>query len=224
MTFIVLALLTIIGPQDYVYAESKKIHGIDLSHFNGQVSWEKLTDKKAHIHFIVLKATEGVDYLDSEFVDHWESAKKHGFIRGAYHFFVAHDDPLQEANWYIHNVKLQKGDLFPIIDVERAQKNDKPGLKDRLQKFLAHIEQHYGVPPIVYTGPKFWEQYIGGKIHDGNLWIAQYEVAAPIIPSGWKDWTFWQFTQSASVSGVEKPVDMNLFSGSAQDLRQFVLQ
>ncbi|MCB0334556.1 MAG: hypothetical protein KDD55_13720 [Bdellovibrionales bacterium] len=204
-----------------VYAQSDAIHGIDLSHFNGEVQWPVLRKLENRPHFIVLKATEGIDYLDPAFNDHWEAALQHGFIRGAYHFFVAHDDPIAEAQWYIKNVSLQKGDLYPIVDVERATKNEKPGLKQRLQQFLSYLEKHYGVAPIVYTGPNFWNTSIGGSIHDGELWIAQYEVDAPSIPIGWNDWSFWQFTQEGKIAGVEKPVDMNRFSHSRKEFDQF---
>ncbi len=204
-----------------VYAQTDSVHGIDLSHFNGDVEWSVLQELENRPHFIVFKATEGVDYLDPAFKKHWVAARKHGFIRGAYHFFVAHDDPIAEAQWYIKNVPLQQGDLYPIVDVERAKKNEKPGLKKRLQQFLSLIKKHYGVSPIVYTGPHFWNTYIGESLHDGELWIAQYEVDEPSIPTGWKAWSFWQFTQEGKVSGVAKPVDMNRFSHSQREFEQF---
>lgn len=225
--FIVVAFSTMIlsetgGEQD---THTEHVFGIDLSHFNGDVDWKQLgAGEVGSPAFIVLKATEGVDYLDPTFVEHWSAAKEHGFIRGAYHFFVAHDDPDAEADWYIKNVTLMKGDLLPIVDVERATKKETRGLKERLYHFLEKIEAHYGERPLIYTGKKFWDTHVGRVLPNHGLWIAQYGVDKPTLPSGWDEWAFWQFTQQAMIPGVEKPVDRNRFSGRREELEQLLLE
>lgn len=192
------------------------VQGADLSHFNGEVEWDQV--EKSDLRFVVLKATEGVDWVDPTFAEHWESAKKSGFVRGAYHFFVSHDDPLEEAKWYVENVELEPGDLPPIVDVERADKKDKADLSKNLKSFLEVIEDHYGVKPIIYTGAKFWDSTIGEPLDGYHLWVAHYGVPKPSLPSGWDRWTFWQYTQGGKVEGIEKEVDLNRFSESEASL------
>ena len=41
------------------------VRGIDLSAYQGDVSWDVLADQK--IDFAFIKATEGSDYIDSQF-------------------------------------------------------------------------------------------------------------------------------------------------------------
>lgn len=197
------------------------VGGFDISHFNGEVDWSKVADTKKR--FVVLKATEGIDWVDPTFNTHWVAAKKAGLVRGAYHFFVSHDDPAQEAEWYIKNVALEKGDLPPIVDVERAEKTDLTDLAKRLREFVRKLEAHFGEKPIIYTGPNFWNSYIKEPFEDHHLWIADYGVPEPVMPHGWKRWTFWQFTQQASLPGVEKSVDLNSFAGGQAELDRLLL-
>ncbi len=197
------------------------VHGFDVSHFNGGVSWDVVS--KNDLNFVVLKATEGVDWVDPSFASHWQESKKNGFIRGAYHFFVSADDPVAEANWFIQNVALEPGDLPPVVDVERADKKDLPNLTANLKIFVSALEKHFGVPPIIYTGPKFWSSSIKEPFPNHALWVAEYGVTQPALPNGWNNWTFWQYSQQGVVSGVEKAVDLNTFTGTIEDLRKLLL-
>ncbi|MCA8898009.1 MAG: hypothetical protein KDA39_04740, partial [Hyphomonas sp.] len=43
--------------------------GIDLSHHNGRIDWDRLGE--APLDFIYLKATEGRDWKDPRFQDNW---------------------------------------------------------------------------------------------------------------------------------------------------------
>lgn len=67
------------------------VHGIDVSHYQGNIDWKMLTQTrqgKFPIHFVFMKASEGGDYGDKAFSSNFDSAKTHGFIRGAYHFTI----------------------------------------------------------------------------------------------------------------------------------------
>jgi len=206
---------------DHSSSKISKVHGFDISHFNGDVSWPTVKDSRNH--FVVLKATEGVDWVDPTFKSHWIESKRAGLIRGAYHFFVAHDDPVEEARWYIENVTLEPGDLPPIVDVERADKKEMATLADNLSLFVSTIEEHFGVKPIIYTGPNFWSSFIKKPFPEHHLWIADYGVDQPILPKGWKRWTFWQYSQEGALKGVEKPVDFNTFAGSLEELKALLM-
>ena len=74
----------IFGEQKYPAGYS--IHGIDISHHQGEINWERLrnaTIDNSPIRFIFIKATEGVDFLDENFNDNFYQAKDNNFIRGA---------------------------------------------------------------------------------------------------------------------------------------------
>jgi lysozyme len=44
------------------------------------------------------------------------------------------------------------------------------------------------------------------------------------MPGGWSDWTFWQFTDKASISGITGGVDCSYFHGGAQELAAWMQQ
>lgn len=74
---------------DAKYPEGYEIHGIDISHHQGDIDWELLRNamiEKCPIRFILIKATEGTSILDSKFRENFTQAREYGFIRGAYHF------------------------------------------------------------------------------------------------------------------------------------------
>lgn len=79
-----------------------EVHGIDISHYQGNIDWEELKQNKETdfpLHFIFMKATEGGDHGDDTFKQNFEQARQHGFIRGAYHFFTPRTDALKQADF-----------------------------------------------------------------------------------------------------------------------------
>ena len=57
------------------------------------------------------------------------------------------------------------------------------------------------------------------------LWLAHFTKAdAPLIPSGWDTWRFWQYFNKGKLAGFDQKVDvdMNRFNGSLQDLMTFI--
>jgi len=179
--------------------------GVDLSYHTGRVDWDTVAAQQ--LDFAYTLSTAGVDFHDPFYDSHWRRmARVH---RGAYHFFVAHDDPAEQARWFIANTPLAAGDLVPVVDIETLGDDPPDDLDDRLRIFTGIVEEHYGVKPIIYTGPKFWIDNLGDGWGDHLLWIAEYEVEAPTVPTGWNTWTLWQDRGNAEIDGVERVVDLN---------------
>ena len=107
---------------DASYPEGYEIHGIDISHHQGQIDWEELKDNgqidKYPVRFIYVKATEGASIIDENFRDNFHQAREYGFTRGAYHFYSVHSPAKAQAEYFIKNVQLENGDLPPVLDVE----------------------------------------------------------------------------------------------------------
>ncbi|MEZ5331906.1 MAG: GH25 family lysozyme [Thermoanaerobaculia bacterium] len=183
------------------------IEGLDVSYHSGRVDW---TAAKASGHtFGLTLATAGVDFRDPLLSAHWEGMRQAGLVRGAYHYFVADDDPADQARHFLSHVALEPGDLVPVIDIESLGTNPHHDLPQRLQAFIAEIENHLGVQPIIYTGPTFWDQHGSADFGDYPLWIAEYGVEAPRIPTGWTSWHLWQWRGDAALLGVASIVDLN---------------
>jgi len=196
-------------------------HGIDVSSHSGVVDWNAVRDEGHSFAFI--KASEGVDLPDPDFNANWTAAGDAGLVRGAYHFFVTEDDPELQARLFIETVQLDPGDLAPVVDIELIGRGTSPGLPDRLRRFLVLVEQRYGVRPIIYTSPKFWNTHFGDGFGHYPLWIAEYGVGEPTIPNGWEDWHLWQWKGDAAVDGVEKSADLSRVNRQADDLHRLLV-
>ena len=200
-----------------------KVHGIDVSHHQGAIDWEsvKATEKEEFpIRFVFMKATEGGDYKDRRFDENFRRAKEAGLIRGAYHFYNPYTDPIRQADFFITQVDLKKGDLAPVLDIERKPR-DKAQLQADLKVFLKRLELHYGVKPIIYTSFKYKTRYLDAPEFDAYpFWIAHYYVDSLSYIGTWQ---FWQHTDYGTVPGIETSVDLNVFNGSLNELNQFRL-
>ena len=201
-----------------------KVHGIDVSHHQGEIDWQavKGTEKQEYpIRFVFMKATEGGDYKDRRYAENFCRAGEVGLIRGAYHFYNPNTDPIRQADFFISQVKLVKGDLAPVLDIERKPR-DKAQLQADLKKFLNRIEQHYGVKPIIYTSYKYKHHYLDTpELDDYPFWIAHYYVDTLSYEG---DWQFWQHTDYGTVPGIDTSVDLNVFNGSWEELQRHRLR
>lgn len=201
-----------------------KVHGIDISHYQGTINWKELRNQqleKYPIRFVFVKATEGGDYADENFEKNFENARNYGFIRGAYHFYNPDVPALKQADFFISKVKLGQGDLPPVLDVEKKGFKSKHDLNVALKLWLDRVEMHYGVKPIIYASYKFKEAYLNDSLFDKYpYWIAHYYVDSVATNRTWK---FWQHTDIATIPGIKEDVDLNIFNGSLIDLQEMTI-
>lgn len=94
---------------------AKYIKGIDVAAWEPNINWEKVCAQD--IHFVFIKATQA-DFADRLFQSHWTGAKRAGILRGAYHFIDPRLDGRVQAETYLRTVKLESGDLPPVLDLE----------------------------------------------------------------------------------------------------------
>ncbi|MGN0310207.1 MAG: GH25 family lysozyme [Bacteroides sp.] len=195
------------------------IHGLDLSHHQGTVDWDELAYHHNPIfplRFVFMKATEGSDLADETFDVNFRSAREHGMIRGAYHYFNPKSDVNRQADFFIQHVALEQGDLPPVLDVEERGSLSKEELKRRVHQWLDRVEAHYHVKPIIYSGFKFRTKYLSDSLFNRYpYWIAHYYVDSVSYDGPWH---FWQHTDKGRVPGVSKRVDLNIFRGTEEEL------
>lgn len=202
-----------------------EVHGIDISHYQGKIDWDQVAQHRESdfpLHFVFMKATEGGDHGDDTFTANFAEAGKRGFIRGAYHFFSPKTDPLKQADFFIRTVKLSPGDLPPVLDVEVAGKKPKKELQQRIRQWLDRVESHYGVKPILYTSYKFKTHYLDDPLFDAYpYWIAHYYVDSVKYEGKWH---FWQHSDIGTVPGINHDVDLNVFNGTLEELREMTIK
>jgi lysozyme len=201
--------------------------GVDVSHYNGAISWK--TVAAAGIAFAYAKATESVGVSDKRFAANWKGMKAAGLPRGAYHFFHPQNPVDKQAAKFIAAVgSLAPGDLPPMLDLEETSATTDewdgvplPHRVPRALQWLQLVERALGRKPIVYTRRGFVQQKLGdaSALTPYPLWVAHYTMAPkPALPPGWNAWTIWQYTGSGAVAGITGKVDMNRFQGTQADL------
>ena len=200
------------------------VYGIDVSRHQGKIDWEKMkreTAKESPISFVYIKATEGSDFTDRNFETNFKEAAEQGFIRGAYHYFGTQSTGLAQAEMYINTVKLKKGDLPPMVDVEERPNDIKKFIQE-LKVFIARIEEHYGVKPVIYSYKKYKQRFLNDSYFDKYpSWVAHYYVSSLDEDI---EWLIWQCSDRGIVPGIEEPVDINIFNGNIEQLKSLLIK
>lgn len=95
---------------------AKYIKGIDVAHWEPEIDWARV--RAQEIRFAFVKATQAADFVDDRFPSHWTGAKQAGILRGAYHFIDPRVDGRLQAQHFLRTVRLEPGDLPPVLDLE----------------------------------------------------------------------------------------------------------
>lgn len=199
------------------------VRGVDVSRYQGNIDWNSLHEQ--NISFAFIKATEGSDYVDSNFSLNWNGSLQSGIYSGAYHYFSFGTDGDIQAENFIANVPKTENVLPPVVDFELTNEDnsDKSYTRNQLSILLEKLEEYYGVTPILYTTPKAYFEYLAfnGKWDKYTLWMRNtyYE---PYL-----DWTFWQFDDEGKLSGYDGDqqfIDLNVYNGSYKEfIKEFNL-
>ena len=187
------------------------IHGIDLSHYQGDVFWEAIGDN-SKMAYVYLKATEGGDRIDDTYEHNIELAHKYGLKVGSYHFFRPKTDLKRQFENFKTQCQPRQQDLIPMIDVETKQGLGTEEFCDSLAKFLFMIEDYYHQKPLVYTGTNFYNHYLAGRFTDYKFMIAQYSSNEPVLSDG-HEYLLWQYTGKGHIDGIRGFVDKSRFMG-----------
>ena len=195
--------------------------GIDISHYQGKIDWDAL--KTDPVDFVYMKATEGNNYLDSEFKRNWKESARVGIPRGAYLFMTFCSPPEEQAAFFVKKVPKDPKALPPVIDVEfnPACKNvpDNTEIQERMERIYELLHEAYGVEPIVYTTPSFYEKHLRGTSID-RFWVASWGF----WPFWKPNWLIWQTTageyseSNGDIKSLKGKVDRDVLRGSIEDL------
>ncbi|CAH9063954.1 hypothetical protein PSECIP111854_03327 [Pseudoalteromonas sp. CIP111854] len=191
------------------------IHGIDVSHDQGQVNWHKVA--QSGIQFVYLKATDGMTYTDPKYSDNLQGIQATNLAVGAYHFFEAEDDPQKQLAHFLAHIKGKGLTLTPMVDVELLRAQSAAQIKTRLNSFLTELEQQIGCKPLIYSYGSFWQANIGTGFNDYPFWFAQYNKTMQ-PPEKLKNIKIWQYSERGSVPGIDTPVDLDKVLDTEQGL------
>lgn len=199
--------------------------GIDVSHYQGTINWSSV--KSAGIKFAYIKATESTTYKDPAFSANYLHAYNAKVIRGAYHFArPGLSSGAAQATYFAGNGGAWSRDdltLPGMLDLEGGcYGKSASAMRSWVLDFSSTYKEKTGREVVIYTSPSWWNTCTGGwsgMSARSPLFVAHWTSASsPSIPSGFPYWTFWQYTDSGSVSGISGAVDRDRFSGDSSRL------
>lgn len=188
--------------------------GIDIS------NWQKGLDLSAisgSIDFVIVKATEGIGYVDKSCDGFFHKALQLGKKVGFYHF-ARNNNAAAEALYFYAHTKGYVHLGIPVLDWEAGQS---------VAWVNAFVEKYYeltGVWPWIYANP--W-RFKKGRVNENcGRWVAGYpkngitDINYGVNNSLPSDYNVglvcaWQFTSSGRLKGYNGNLDMNVYYGDA---------
>lgn len=186
---------------------------IDISSYQAALNLEAVSSS---IQGVIIKATEGTDYVNPYCDTHYQQAKKCNLLRGFYHF-ARTSDPLDEAAFFYRNVLGYLHDGIPILDWEEKQS------VDWVNKFVRQFHDLSGVWCWIYANP--WRFNQGGVEKNCARWVASYPaVSRPTFaqaahwncPEADGNVVAWQFCSDGRLNGYDGNLDCSLYYGDKE--------
>jgi GH25 family lysozyme M1 (1,4-beta-N-acetylmuramidase) len=185
-----------------------EIKGIDVSHYQGDIDWEKV--KNAGVKFAMIKAGGSDDglYQDNYFEQNYTNAVENGLAVGAYYYgcAITENEAIAEAQHCLSILKNRSIGLYVAYDVEtdRQAGAGKDQLTKSIIAFCDTIKKA-GYKPMVYANVNFFTNFIDiAKLRTMgyDIWVAHYGVDAYdsiAFPA-----RIWQSSSSGQIDGITK--------------------
>lgn len=197
------------------------MRGIDISNHQGRAGF-KISDHLHQIDFCIVKATEGLTFVDSYCDVFVQTLRAAGKPWGFYHF-GRNNDPVAEADAFYRNCENYFGEGIPVLDWEADQS------VDWVNRFTARIYDLTSVHPWIYGNP--WRFNQGGVDKNRMRWIASYpNVISPSLDYDLSDTPqtdglvgAWQFCSDGRLPGYSGNLDFNVFYGDAEAWQRYAI-
>lgn len=165
--------------------------------------------------FVIIKATQGVGYVNPDCDRAYQQAKQAGKLRGTYHY-VGGGNAIAEADYYVNNIKGYIKDGLLAIDWE-AEQNSAWGNEAYLEQLVRRVIERTGIKPLIYSMASRYAQVAAvAKKLDCGLWIAEY---ADMNPTGyqahpWREGAYGcairQYASTGRLNGWVGDLDLNI--------------
>lgn len=197
------------------------LKGIDISHHQ-----RGITKFGSDVDFVIIKATEGVGYVDEQCDRLYQQAKKDGKLLGVYHFARPdlNNSAIAEADWFIKNIQGYLREAILVLDWESGYLGNVAWAK----AFLDRVQEKTGIKALLYASRSPINSFNWSSVAnaDYGLWVADYgantgsEGNKPNV-KWWPFYILWQYTSRGRVAGYGGNVDLNNFYGDAEVWRKY---
>lgn len=196
--------------------------GIDVSKYQGNISWEKVAQDGVEYAFIRLGIrgySEGAIKVDETFSANIQGAIANGMDVGVYFFTQAVSDAeaLEEAQFVIENLAPYAVNFPVVLDVEavggKEGRTNNLTVAERTQYAVTFCEaiKEAGYTPMIYGNLKTFMLMLDmEKLEDYEKWFAGYDPTKIYFPY---DFSIWQYTDTGRVDGINGDVDLNITFG-----------
>jgi lysozyme len=226
-----------------------EVYGIDISHFQGIINWDQVSnsdkiifnrraknntservEKKSRVEFCFIKATEGKDFVDKKFKENLSGCNKYNIPKTGYHYFRFKSDPKKQAQNFINQVPKSEINLSPAIDLEYKGNESlkesnlikNPSIKKDFVRKLKILSDE--LETHYGQKPIFYTtpQFYVSLIKNNFPDNPIWISDLRPVKSPNCEWMFWQTSFRGQIKGINGSVDINKFNGRNEDFNKFV--
>jgi lysozyme len=190
-----------------------------------QIDFAKM--KAAGASFVIIRAGQNA-WADPDLSYNLLEARKAGLPVGVYFFYDSRVSPESQADLFLSLTRGIPLELGMWLDLEENYGGTYRGWQN-WKKCLMRLRAS-GQDVGIYTAPAYWVLNRPANTIEWDyfksfpLWIAHYDVSAPLIPRPWDYAILWQIgTPSVGIEyGAESiELDMNYWYGSPESFRAY---
>lgn len=193
-------------------------NGADVASYQSKLDPAAMTTTD----FIVVKFTQGIDYINPYADRQYSQSKAAGKLLGAYHYAEG-GDAKAEAQYFVRSLGNRVGECILALDWEGTQ-NPKFGTGQDVAWCLAWLNEVYrltSVRPLIYMSKSVCRKYNWSPVAGQYpLWCAQYGSNAatdyqsnPWTDSNgfgaWKSDTIRQYSSKGRITGYSANIDID---------------
>lgn len=191
------------------------MNGIDISGWQRGIKLDRVP-----FDFAIVKATEGVGFLNTTCYDFSDTIISLGKCLGLYHYANG-QDYIKEADHFLEKIQKYIGKAILVLDWE-SQGNSSFGKNDKewVKNWCDYVFKKTGVKPIIYASKSVIPRFSGLNY---EYWVAQY---ANNNPTGYQEhpWNegayeciIRQYTSTGRLNGYNGNLDLDKFYGDVNE-------
>lgn len=180
--------------------------GIDLSKYQDPsvIDYDKIADQD--VDFVILRIGFGWA-KDIYFERHYLAFTERGVRIGGYHFPL--NTRLQEqADLVKQALDGKRIEAGLWVDVEATYQS-----RSGINTYIPILESTLDTEVGIYTSYSKWLEVMQNETlwASRRLWVANYGVTVPRLPSPWKKWCVWQYSSTGRLNGYSGNLDLDWF-------------
>lgn len=179
--------------------------GIDISKYQDPTTID-YDEIAGQVDFVILRIGFGWA-KDIYFERHYLAFTERGVRIGGYHFPL--NTRLQEqADLVKQALDGKRIEAGLWVDVEAQYQS-----RSEINAYIPILESTIGAEVGIYTSYSKWLEVMQNETRwaSRRLWVANYGVSVPRLPSPWKKWCVWQYSSTGRLNGYAGNLDLDWF-------------